>query len=328
MAERRMFTKKITDSDAFIELSSSTQALYFHLNQGADDDGFNNQVQNAMFKAHASVDDLKVLLMKNFIIRFESGVIVIKHWRMHNTLRKDRYTPTSFQEELSALNIKDNGSYTLIDDGCQVVAKRLPQDSIGKVSKDKVSIGKNSITNTHTAKGGQMSAKCPPDIEPEIELEIEQELEIEDNEEDKIGTKCLIEYRDKSINNNHHQEQNMLVANSNEDTIISKTNYEQEFDNIWELYPNKKGKTKALNKYILARKKGTTYEQVLNGVANYIEYIKKNKISLQYIKHGDTYFNNQCWLDEYKDETNDKSQNDEQWALLKGVYDGTIKIGK
>ncbi len=137
MAERRMFTKKITDSDAFIELSSSTQALYFHLNQGADDDGFNNQVQNAMFKAHASVDDLKVLLMKNFIIRFESGVIVIKHWRMHNTLRKDRYTPTSFQEELSALAIKDNGSYTLNDDGCQVVAKRLPQDSIGKNSIDK-----------------------------------------------------------------------------------------------------------------------------------------------------------------------------------------------
>lgn len=147
MAERRMFTKKITDSDAFIELSSSTQALYFHLNQGADDDGFNNQVQNAMFKAHASIDDLKVLLMKNFIIRFESGVIVIKHWRMHNTLRKDRYTPTSFQEELSGLDIKDNGSYTLIDDGCHLVAKRLPQDSIGKVSKDKLSIDKDSITN-------------------------------------------------------------------------------------------------------------------------------------------------------------------------------------
>lgn len=135
-----MFTKKITDSDAFIELSSSTQALYFHLNQGADDDGFNNQVQNAMFKAHASVDDLKVLLMKNFIIQFESGVIVIKHWRMHNTLRKDRYTPTNFQEELKNLDLKDNGSYTLQNNGCQVVAKRLPQDSIGKDS-----IGKDSI---------------------------------------------------------------------------------------------------------------------------------------------------------------------------------------
>ena len=131
MADRRMFTKKVSDSDAFIEMSSAAQALYFHLNQGADDDGFNNQIQIAMLKAHASLDDLKALMMKNFIIRFDSGVIVIKHWRMHNTLRKDRYTPTNFQEELSLLGIKDNGSYTL---GCQMVANRLPQDSIGKDS--------------------------------------------------------------------------------------------------------------------------------------------------------------------------------------------------
>ena len=68
MAERRMFTKKITDSDSFIELPSSAQALYFHLNQGADDDGFNNQVQNAMFKSHSTTDDLKVLMMKRCLL--------------------------------------------------------------------------------------------------------------------------------------------------------------------------------------------------------------------------------------------------------------------
>ena len=143
MAERRMFTKKVTDSDSFIELSSSAQALYFHLNQGADDDGFNNQIQNAMFKSHSTIDDLKVLMMKNFIIRFESGVIVIKHWRLHNTLRKDRYTPTNFQEEFKLLGLKDNGSYTLNNDGCQLVANWLPQDSIDKNSIDKNSIDKN-----------------------------------------------------------------------------------------------------------------------------------------------------------------------------------------
>jgi hypothetical protein len=138
MADRRMFTKKITDSDAFIEMSSAAQALYFHLNQSADDDGFNNQIQMAMFRSHASVDDLKVLMMKNFIIRFESGVIVIKHWRMHNTLRKDRYNPTNFKDELALLNIKDNGAYTLsLSDGCQEVANPVPQVSIGKVSIDK-----------------------------------------------------------------------------------------------------------------------------------------------------------------------------------------------
>ena len=145
MAERRMFTKKITDDDNFIALGSSAQALYFHLNQGADDDGFNNQVQMAMWKAHASIDDLQVLMAKNYIIRFASGVIVIKHWRMHNTLRKDRYTPTNFQEELKQLGIKSNGSYTLdtaqmewLPNGCQMVAS-------GKVSKGKESKGEYSV---------------------------------------------------------------------------------------------------------------------------------------------------------------------------------------
>jgi hypothetical protein len=114
-----------------------------------------------MFKAHASVDDLKVLLAKNYIIRFESGVIVIKHWRMHNTIRKDRYTPTSFQEELKQLGIKDNNSYTLdLLSGNQVATRRQPdgnqtatQYSIDKDSIVEVSIDKdNNSTPTATKK--------------------------------------------------------------------------------------------------------------------------------------------------------------------------------
>ena len=132
MAERRMFTKKVTDDDNFMSLSSSAQALYLHLSMGADDDGFCNQVSVSMFKAHASVQDLQALLEKRYIYQFENGVIVIKHWRMANALRKDRYTPTAFQEELSHLGIKDNGSYTWLPDGCQMVAERLPQDRLGK----------------------------------------------------------------------------------------------------------------------------------------------------------------------------------------------------
>ena len=113
MAKKRMMTQQVTDSDEFISLSSSAQALYMHLTLGSDDDGFNNQVQMAMFKAHASVDDLKVLMAKRFVIQFECGVIVIKHWRMANAIRKDRYTPTVFQEELRMLGIKENGAYTM-----------------------------------------------------------------------------------------------------------------------------------------------------------------------------------------------------------------------
>ena len=141
MAERRMFTKKVTDDDNFMSLSASAQALYLHLSMSADDDGFCNQVSISMFKAHASVQDLQALLEKRYIYQFDNGVIVIKHWRMANALRKDRYTPTAFQEELGKLGIKDNGSYTWLPDGCQAVANCLPQDRLGKDSIDKDSIG-------------------------------------------------------------------------------------------------------------------------------------------------------------------------------------------
>ena len=137
-----MFTKKVTDDDNFMALSSSAQALYLHLSMSADDDGFCNQVSISMFKAHASVQDLQALLEKRYIYQFENGVIVIKHWRMANALRKDRYTPTAFQEELAHLDIKENGAYTWLPNGCQVVAERLPQDRIGKDS-----IGKDSLVD-------------------------------------------------------------------------------------------------------------------------------------------------------------------------------------
>ena len=107
-----MFTQKIIDSDAFLDMPLSTQALYFHLNMRADDDGFINNPKRIQRTVGASEDDLKLLIAKRFVICFENGVIVIKHWRMHNTLRKDRYTPTVYQEQYAQLDVKDNNSYT------------------------------------------------------------------------------------------------------------------------------------------------------------------------------------------------------------------------
>jgi hypothetical protein len=112
MAEKRMFTQKIIDSDAFLEMPLSAQALYFHLNMRADDDGFVNNPKRITKLVNASDDDLKILLLKRFIIGFDSGVIVIKHWRMHNTLKSDRYHPTDYQEEFAQLGIKPNKAYT------------------------------------------------------------------------------------------------------------------------------------------------------------------------------------------------------------------------
>ena len=146
MAERRMMTKKVTDDDRFMNLSSSAQALYLHLNMSADDDGFCNQVSVAMFKAHASVQDLEALLAARYLLQFDSGVIVIKHWRMANALRKDRYNPTTFQEEFAKLELKKNGAYTeRLPDGCRLDANCLPQVRLGKDRLDQDREGKKCV---------------------------------------------------------------------------------------------------------------------------------------------------------------------------------------
>lgn len=144
MANKRMMTKQVTDDDNFMTLSASAQALYLHLNMSADDDGFNNQINLCMFKAHASVDDLKALLEKRYLLQFENGVIVVKHWRMANALRKDRYTPTVYQEELAMLAVKENGAYTFANN---VATKRQPDgnQTATQISIDKNRLDKNSL---------------------------------------------------------------------------------------------------------------------------------------------------------------------------------------
>lgn len=127
MAERRMFAKTIIDSDAFLDMPLSTQALYFHLSMRADDDGFVNNPKKIQRMIGCTDDDLRILIVKRFVLTFDSGVIVIKHWRLHNTLRKDRYKPTIYQEEFKKLFLKKDGGYTeAFPDGCHVVARRLP----------------------------------------------------------------------------------------------------------------------------------------------------------------------------------------------------------
>lgn len=113
MAERRMFAKTIIDSDAFLDMPMSAQLLYFHLSMRADDEGFLNNPKKIQRMIGASDDDFKLLMLKKFIISFDTGVVVIKHWRINNYLQKDRCKPTIYQKEKSMLGIKDNKSYTL-----------------------------------------------------------------------------------------------------------------------------------------------------------------------------------------------------------------------
>ena len=116
MAERRMFAKTIIDSDAFMDMPMSARCLYYDLAMRADDDGFINNPKKIQRMIGASEDDLRLLIVKRFIIPFDSGIVVIKHWRIHNYIRNDRYKPTVYEDEISQLDIKDNNSYTLKND--------------------------------------------------------------------------------------------------------------------------------------------------------------------------------------------------------------------
>lgn len=169
MAERRMFTKKITDSDPFTEMPLSAQALYFHLNMNADDDGFLNNPKKIQRSIGASEDDLKLLIAKRFILIFEKGIIVIKHWRMHNLLRKDRYTETQYLEEKETLMLQKDGSYTEKTPELPVATTWQPsgnqvatQYSIGKnrLVKDSLGEGSGSVGDTTATATEENQLKC------------------------------------------------------------------------------------------------------------------------------------------------------------------------
>lgn len=160
MAERRMFSKEIIDSDAFLDMPVSTQNLYFHLGMRADDQGFVNSPNKIMNTCKASKNDIDLLILKSFIIPFESGVVVIKHWLINNLIRADRLKPTRYQEEYSQLNVKNNDAYSLTshDFVNQVSTKCQPNDRVGKDS-----IGKDNILtdNAHTREYSTTNDKVP-----------------------------------------------------------------------------------------------------------------------------------------------------------------------
>lgn len=147
MAERRMFSKTIIDSDAFLDMPASTQALYFHLSMRADDDGFINAPRKIQRMVGASEDDLKLLIAKRFIIPFDSGIVVIKHWKIHNYIQKDRYHPTVYQDEMALLELKENNAYSLADTSgavcIQAVSSVDSQVRLGKESQVQDSVGED-----------------------------------------------------------------------------------------------------------------------------------------------------------------------------------------
>jgi hypothetical protein len=152
---RRMFNSDIILSDSFLDMPGETQLLYFHLSMNADDDGFVGNPKMVQRSIGSSEDSLRLLIAKKFIISFDSGIVVIKHWRINNQIRKDRYRETKYLKEKTSLYIRENGSYTTNPDNAVRISqgffaveslfKRLPtgcQDGCHLVDPDKIRIDK------------------------------------------------------------------------------------------------------------------------------------------------------------------------------------------
>lgn len=145
MAERRMFAKTIIDSDAFLEMPVTSQLLYFHLSMRADDDGFVNKPKSLMRMVGCKDDDLKLLFVKKFLIPFESGVVVIKHWKIHNYIRKDTYTETKYKEEKASLELDENSAYRLTEESPLQLRDESVTSPSTQVRLGKERIGKDRV---------------------------------------------------------------------------------------------------------------------------------------------------------------------------------------
>ena len=268
MADRRMFAKTIIDSDAFLDMPLSTQALYFHLSMRADDEGFVNSPKKIQRIIGASDDDMKVLIAKRFIIVFESGVIVIKHWKIHNYIRSDRIHHTVYQEEAAMLALKENKAYTLASD-----VSENPVRQLSVIRQSDVS---------------QASARCQSDVS-HADDDLPSNVRLDKNSIGKY-----------SINNNKDRHDDD-VESENDDveddhTPKSATIYADEFESIWKDYPNKQGKHNALKAFIKARKEGVPLEMIENGLKRYRDHVEGT--DKRYIKHGDTWFRGRYWEDD------------------------------
>lgn len=151
MAERRMMSKSIIKSDTFLDMPATTQNLYFHMLLDADDDGFINAPKSIMRMIGAKDDDMKVLAAKQFVIPFESGVVVIKDWKIHNYIQNDRYKPSTLPER-DLLNIQKDKTYTLKSDVSRMDTECIQTVSIGKDRLGKVRLGKDRIGKDRVGK--------------------------------------------------------------------------------------------------------------------------------------------------------------------------------
>ena len=304
MAERRMFSKTIIDSDLFLDMSLSTQCLYFHLSMRADDDGFVNNPKKIQRMIGAGDDELKMLIVKKFIIPFESGICVIKHWRIHNYIQKDRYHPTLCQNEFAQLVLDKSKNYQLktekitMDTNCIQEGYNMDtQSSLGKDRLDKDSLGKVSLSSEED----KIRDNCEDSNINGLDGDSNNQnhnISIYNNP-NIISNNIYSSSKDESDSKGNSEKDNNSKSNTNnkkkkntksEDFKFKSKDHEEAFKEIWSLYPNKKGIAKArerINKLLDRISK----DELIRCVQRYKAECIKEKRENKYIQQGSTFFN-------------------------------------
>lgn len=256
MARKRMFNITVVDSDAFLDMPLSTQCLYFHLNMRADDDGFIGNPKRIQRLVGAGDDDLKLLIAKRFVLIFEDGVIVIKHWRMHNTIQKDRYTQTAYIEELNQLKLKPNKAYSLnpnnekiecIQDG-NILETNCKQNDNTDIGIDiDIDLGIDKDINTY-AQSDKITHEPTP-VEPSIIT-----ITLNDKSEYPIYKKMIDEWKELYPNVDIMQELRKMKGWCNSNPTKRKTKRGiSRFINSWLAREQDRPKSKCSNSnYVLS----------------------------------------------------------------------------
>jgi hypothetical protein len=235
-----MFNKQITRSDAFLDMPRSTRLLYYDLSLDADDDGFLDKYKSIMRLTGASEDDLKLLVAKSFIIPFEEGIIVIKHWRMNNLIRSDRYKPTVYQEQKRKLLVKENGAYSLKQNEMVGIPNDNQTTTIGSQVVDavKYSIGKVSIVKESIENSEQVASSSKRFVKPTIEeiksyceerkngIDAEQFYNFYESKGWKVGNQSMKDWKSAIITWEKRQRNNTI--NTKPSKVADANKYKRE----------------------------------------------------------------------------------------------------
>lgn len=278
-----MFNLSIVDSDAFLELPLTSQALYFHLSMRADDDGFVSNPKSICRYIGASNDDLNNLIEKRLILFFEDGVAVIKHWKINNIIRMDRYTQTNYTEDLAKLKLKENGAYTLVE-SCGNGAKSI----------DEMAWLPDGIPN-----GNQMETSGCQNGNPDKYSIVKNSI-VKNNIKNNINSKKK-ENKELFSNENNEKEKKEVLQQT-----------EEWFNVFWTAYPNKTNKKKSkeiFGKICTSEKLFTT---IMEGMKKTV-ILKAKYEGKQYIPMASSWLNGERWNDEaYQPKQNYYSKHTQQ----------------